>query len=203
MYSLIDPFYDINDLGNDTREIENTLKEYLDECIEEEKTYILKYKDSMAYLSSYANDTQLYTFDIEKARKFNKDEIKKLKNIKMLEAVEYEKEKYLAAEEKYKIYVKAMCKQNNTDISPIDIKDFRRMEKTQFYLELQENYPNNKLLKEIVRMIYIINDSKSFQKEVYDYDCNKQMKILENAFINKYISEELLDEIEQEDSEEI
>lgn len=171
----------------------------MESIIKDKELYILKYANSRAYLREINSNEYSYTFDIEKAKKFNLADLELLKKTEHLEIVEYEKEKYEAANEKYTLYVKAISMQENTDILKNDIVYINNCEKEHFFIELYEKYPNNKLLEEITRIIYINNKNSDLNKKEFDYDYKQQMNLLEKAFINKYICSEMIEETEEEE----
>lgn len=59
-------------------------------------------------------------------------------------------------------------------------------DKCEFYLDLNEKYPDNKLVREICRVVYLSNELDNKNKEEFDYDYESQMKILEETFNSKY-----------------
>lgn len=163
--------------------------------------YIIKFKNSRVYIKEINCDKYLYTFDINKALILNKEESEKIKLNDKLEVVEYRKERYEAAEERYKIFVKILSKEENNDILNKDLENIQDIEKEKFYLDLQLKYPDNKILQELSRLICLIenNNYNDKNKKGYDYDYNSQFKILDEIFINKYIDNNLINSIEDEE----
>ena len=169
--------------------------------MKKEENYIIKFKNSRAYIKESNDNEYSYTFNIEKAKRMTKSEAIKNCQLKELQVVEYSKEKYEAIEERYKIYAKILSMQKNTNILEKDLDNIKVKDKCEFYLDLNEKYPDNKLVREICRVVYFSNELDNKNKEEFDYDYESQMKILEETFNSKYTIN-LLQE-ENEDIEEI
>lgn len=125
--------------------------------------YIIKFKDSMAYLKDIRTEKCIYTLKIEEAKKYSKKELDKIVGIKNFEIVNYEKELYRSKENKYKLYVEVISNED-FKIKKDDLICF--LQEYEFaadgsgkftsYIELKEEYPNSKLIDEIVRIGEII-----------------------------------------------
>lgn len=161
--------------------------------------YIIKFKNSRAYIKEINGDKHLYTFDINKAQILNKEESKKIKLNNELEVVEYKKERYEAAEEKYKIFVKILSEEESNQILNKDLENLKDIENEKFYLDLQLKYPDNKILQEASRLIYLIENSNynDKNKKQYDYDYKAQLKILDETFFDKYIDKNSIEDEEE------
>lgn len=167
--------------------------------ISKENKYIIKFKNSRAYLKSL-NDGYKYTFDIDDALKLELKEAGKIKSKGDFEIVEYGIEKYDAAKERYKVFVKVISLQKNSGIIQEDLKNYDKSDKKSFFLELQNKYPNNKLLAEITRVNNLIDNQNEDKKEIYDYDLKSQIEILETSFENRYINDNSIEKEEQEET---
>lgn len=141
-----------------------------------------------------------YTFNIEDSLKFNLKEAESINKTDDFEIAEYSIEKYEAAKERYKIFIKTISLQNGDQIMQEDLKQYNVIDKKILYVDLQKKYPNNKLLSEINRVNYLIDNYDENRKKDYDYDLKSQIEILEIAFKNRYINEVFL---QNEDVEEI
>lgn len=71
-----------------------------------------------------------------------------------------------------------------------------------FYTDLQLKYPNNKLLKELSRLINLLDKTGGNNQE-YDCNYNSQYNLVDKVFMNKYIDSNLIKDIEDEEEEEI
>ncbi len=128
-----------------------------------EKEYIVKFKDSMAYLKSIRANKCTYTLKPEEAKRYSKNEIEKLIGLNDFEVINYEEELYKSKEEKYKLYI-GVISNEECNIKKDDLISF--LEEYEFaadgsgkftsYLSLKEQYPNSKLIDEIVRIGKII-----------------------------------------------
>lgn len=127
------------------------------------KEYIIKFRGSMAYLKNISKNRYTYTFKIEEAKRYTKEEAEKVVELKDFEIINYDEELYKSKEEKYKLYIEVMSEENY-DIKKDDLICF--LEEYEFtadgsgkftsYIELKKDYPNSKLIDEIVRMGEII-----------------------------------------------
>lgn len=177
------------------------------------KSYIIKLKDTQAYIKNINNKKINYTFDVKIAKRYEKQDAEKLLDCyKDFEAVEYNKELYKIKNERFKIFVKALLAQENTEIADEDIEIFQYEEKNKGILiacsNLKEKYSNNTLLDEMKRIskkieyrnIYKSNPGKDIS-ESYDYDDSRQMEILKLAFNEKYIINEIMENDEEEEEQ--
>lgn len=131
------------------------------------KNYIIKVKDSMAYLKKVNAKGYVYTFDIEEAKKYSMEETKELQKIDNFDIVDYSEELYKSKEEKYKLYIDVISKDDN--ISKDDLLSF--LQEYEFaadgsgkftsYVELREQYPNSKFIDEIVRLGEVIKNTNT------------------------------------------
>lgn len=127
------------------------------------KEYIIKFKNSMAYLKTVKSGECTYTFNIEEAKKYTKKEAEKLEIAKEFEVVNYNEEIYNSKEEKYKMYIGVIANED-FNIKKDDLIYF--LEEYEFaadgsgkytsYIALKEDYPNCKLIDEIVRVGEIV-----------------------------------------------
>lgn len=128
-----------------------------------EEKYIIKFKDSMAYLKNIRANKCTYTLKVEEAKRYNKKKIEKLVGLNNFEVINYEEELYKSKEKKYKIYV-GVISNEECNIKKDDLISF--LEEYEFatdgngkftsYLSLKEQYPDSKLIDEIVRIGEII-----------------------------------------------
>lgn len=127
------------------------------------KDYIIKIRDSMAYLKNIKIKEYIYTFNPEEAKKYTKSEAKEIIEKDEFEIVNYNEELYKSKEEKYKLYIGAISKEDY-NIKKDDLICF--LQEYEFaadgsgkftsYIELKSDYPNSKLIDEIVRIGEII-----------------------------------------------
>lgn len=136
--------------------------------------YIIKIKDSMAYLKTVEQNNFIYTFSIEEAKRYTKKGAEKLKKeIREFEIVNYEEELYNSKDEKFNILVETIAK-NVEPIEKNDLIDFmfnRKVEGFDSYIELQQDYPNNRLISEITRTINAIKN----ELIVFDYESKRKI----------------------------
>lgn len=162
------------------------------------KTYIIKFIDSRAYVKDIEDEEYIYTFNINEAKKFSKEEITKIKLPNKLKTTEFDIEKYQALEEKYNIFIKVLSVQSDSEIQASDLEDIKEIEKEDFILNLHGKYLDNSLINELSRLIYAkYNKDEQYKKE-YDYDYDAQFEIVRKAFIDKYIDKEKLKDISEE-----
>lgn len=165
------------------------------------KTHIIKFIGSRAYIKDIKDDEYIYTFNIDEAKKFNEEEIEKVKLTNKLKIIEFNVEKYQAAEERYSVFIKVLSIQNNSEIQDSDLEDIREIEKEEFILGLHKKYPNNSLINELSRLIYAKYNKDEQYKKDYDYDYDAQLEIVTKAFIDKYIDEEKIKDVPEETEE--
>ena len=179
----------------------------------DKKEYVIKIKNSQAYLQNIDRRDNSYTFDLRSAKKYTIGECNKIcKDNKEFETVKYASELYKIKNERFKIFVKTLINQENSEILENDIKIFTKALKNEDMLtgfcDLKEKYPQNNLINEIERILQKIEfkniykgnpeKSKIYKEfcEEYDYDEERQFDILKLAFDEKYINKELLEENE-------
>lgn len=210
-----------------------------------QKEYIVKLKNTKLYLKSVDPKNIEYTFDLEKAEKANKEDLNYFSKIDELEIIKYENELYKVKSENYKLYIAAILNSEG-EIKRDDLISFCQeyefaadgSGKFTAYIDLKEEYPNSKLIDELIRLGKLIeqqsrvtmyemlvnmskdkefnirnnnrveiteNDTKEYnnaklyleemkQKYPFDYDIEKQYNIVDTAFRDKYISEDLYKE---------
>lgn len=127
------------------------------------KDCIIKIRDSMAYLKNIKAKEYIYTFNAEEAKKYTKSEAEKIIRKDEFEIVNYNEELYKSKERKYKLYSKLISNEDY-NIKKDDLIYF--IEEYEFapdgsgkftsYISLKEEYPNSKLIDEIVRIGQII-----------------------------------------------
>lgn len=127
------------------------------------KEYIIKFKNSMAYLKNIRANKYTYTFKIEEAKRYSKREAEEKVKSKDFEIINYEEELYKSKEAKYKLYVEVISDENynikkNDLICFLEEYEFAADGSGKFtsYIELKKDYPNSKLIDEIVRVGEII-----------------------------------------------
>lgn len=131
------------------------------------KEYIIKFKNSMAYLKSVKSKNCIYTFNIEEAKRYTKKETDNIKLEKEFEVFSYEEELYNSKEEKYKIYIEAIIS-NEIDFNKNDLLYF--LDEYEYavdgsgkftaYTSLKQNYPNSKFINEILRVGEIVKNQE-------------------------------------------
>lgn len=168
-----------------------------------QKEYIVKLKNTKLYLKSVDPKNIEYTFDLEKAEKTNKKDLKNFSKIDELEIIRYEDELYQVKSENYKLYI-ATILSSESDIKKEDLIDFCKeyegesdlRGKFTSYITLKEKYPNSKLIDEIVRLGKIID----FKDNVLWYEARLSLS-KDKEFIKDnnpiIISAEETDEYEQ------
>lgn len=132
--------------------------------IKEKKDYIIKFKDSMAYLKGLGVKNYKYTFNIEEAKRYTKTDAENINGINEFEIVNYNQEKYNYKEKQYRLYINVLLDAEE-DINRDDLISFCQeyegesdlRGKFTAYVSLKEKYPNNKLIDEIVRLGEIID----------------------------------------------
>lgn len=179
------------------------------------KEYIIKFKDSQAYIKSFENKIDMYTFDIKNAKRYEKDEAERIIQAKNeLEVVNYQKELYKSKNEGFKLFVKALIVQENDNISNKDIEIFEKELKAEgmfvAFSNLKNKYPLNTLINEMERISQKIEFKTYCEKKPelyknykeicneYDYDDERQLEILKLAFYEKYIIRDITEENEIE-----
>lgn len=178
------------------------------------KEYIIKFKDSQAYIKSFESKTDMYTFDIKNAKRYEKEEAENIiQNKNELEVVNYKKELYKSKNESFKLFTKALIVQED-DISNRDIETFEKELKSDgIYIacsRLKNKYPKNTLINEMERISQklefkthcekkpeLYKNYKEICKE-YDYDDERQLEILKLTFYEKYITRDITEEDEIE-----
>lgn len=154
-------------------ELYDKYKDVIEGILKEEKNSIIKFKDSMAYLKSIGTKHYRYTFNIEEAKKYTSIEAKNIQGIKEFEVVDYKEELNKIKDERYKLFAKSIAI-NQEAIEENDLKKFifesGKEGRFYSYLQLEHNYPNNKLITEIVRIIY------SIKNEAFIFDYNFKNK---------------------------
>lgn len=178
------------------------------------KEYIIRVKNSQAYIRNIDSKSDTYTFDIQNAKKYEKENAENIiKNRNdEFEIVDFNKELYKIKNERFKIFVKTLALQENTTILDEDIELFEKEVKiegiTVACCNLNDKYPTNRLLSEMERISQKIEfktnckkrpeEYKSYKdiSESYDYDDEREFEILKLAFYEKYITKEIIDEIE-------
>lgn len=210
-----------------------------------QKEYIVKLKNTKLYLKNVDPKNIEYTFDLEKAEKTNKEDLNNFRGIDELEIIKYEDELYQVKNDNYKSYIDAILNSEG-EIKRDDLISFCQeyefaadgSGKFTAYIELKEQYPNSKLIDEVVRLGKLIEqqsivtmydmlvnmskdeefnirnnnrviiteentkeykNAKSYleimkQKYPFDYDIEKQYNMIDTAFRDKYISEDLYKE---------
>lgn len=155
-------------------ELYNKYKDVIDGILKEEKNCIIKFKDSMAYLKSIGTKHYKYTFNIEEAKKYTSIEAKNIRGIREFEIVDFKEELNKIKDERYKLFAKSLAI-NQGEIEENDLKKFilESGEEGRFYpyLQLQQIYPNNKLVTEISRIIY------SIKNEAFIFEYNFKNKV--------------------------
>lgn len=183
----------------------------------EKKEYIVKIKNSQAYLRNTTDKkVDSYTFDIKSSKKFTMTEAKNLLDLESeeYEIVSYKQELYKIKNERFKIFVNSLVLQENTYILQEDIKLFyEELKKEGIFVacnNLNNKYPENKLVNELERICQKIEFKnncngipekyKNYKDicESYDYDDERELDILVLAFKEKYINIELSEEYENE-----
>lgn len=170
------------------------------------KTYIVKLKETQAYIRNIDNKNINYTFDVKNAKKYEKEDAEKiLISHKELEIVDYNKELYRIKNERFKLFVKALVLQENTEIIDEDINKFQKEIIDNGFLisccSLKQKYPDNRLVDEMERIARKIEFKNHYKRnpgkeisETYDYDDDRQLEILKLAFNEKYVTKEILEE---------
>ena len=179
------------------------------------KEYIIKFKDTQAYIKSFESKTDMYTFDIKNAKRYEKEDAENIiKNKNELEVVNYQKELYKSKNEGFKLFAKALIVQENDDISNEDIELVEKELKSDgMYVacsSLKNKYPQNTLINEMERISQklefkthcekkpeLYKNYKEICKE-YDYDDERQLEILKLTFYEKYITRDITEEDEIE-----
>lgn len=182
----------------------------------EKKEYIIKIKNSQAYLQNKSDKkVNSYTFDIKNAKRYTRQEANKILDLKPVEyeIVSYKQETYKIKNERFKMFVNSLL-QEDASILQEDIKVFYEELKNDgkfiAYNNLNNKYPENKLVKEIERLLQkvefknncngIPENYKCYKDicESYDYDDERELDILVLAFKEKYINIEISEEYENE-----
>lgn len=210
-----------------------------------QKEYIIKFKDSMAYLKGLGGKKYKYTFNIEEAKRYTKTDAENVGGIKEFEIVNYNQEKYNYKEKQYQLYINVLLDEKE-DINRDDLISFCQeyefasdgSGKFTAYITLKKEYLNSKLIDEVIRLGKLIeqqnkvimyemlvnmskdeefnirnnnkviitekdtkeyNNAKLYLEEMkekypFDYDIEKQYNIVDTAFRDKYISEDLYKE---------
>ncbi len=133
------------------------------------KEYIMKFKDSMAYLKNENIEEKQFTFRVEEAKKFNKKEAEKfIEKEKALEIANYKEELYNSKKDKYKFYIDIVSKENDNIkrddlLSFLQEYEFAADESGKFtaYVQLKEQYPNSKFIDEIIRVGEVIRNTNT------------------------------------------
>lgn len=159
--------------------------------------YIIKFKDSMAYLKNIRAGKYTYTFKIEEAKKYGKKELAKIVGIEDLEIVSYEEELYKSKENKYKLYVEVISNED-FNIKKDDLICF--LQEYEFaadgsgkftsYIELKEQYSNSKLIDEIVRIGEIIKHKEIVKWHEAIVELSKDVKFNLQNNVNYNITPE-------------
>ena len=173
------------------------------------KEYIIKFKNSQAYIKSFENKNDMYTFDIKNAKRYEGEDAENIMQGKNeLEVVKYQKELYKSKNEGFKLFAKALITQDDEDILNEDIEIFERELKTNGISvacnNLKNKYPQNILVNEMDRIAQkvqlkpdcdkkteICKTYKELSKE-YDYDDERQLEILKLTFYEKYITRDII-----------
>lgn len=185
--------------------------------MDEKKEYIIKIKNSQAYLRNITDKkVDCYTFDIRSAKKCTISEANNIVNLKQeeYEIVSYKQELYKIKNERFKLFVNSLLLQESSNIIEEDIRIFyKELKKEGIYIacdNLNKKYPENKLVNELERISQKIEFKnncngkpckyKGFKEicESYDYDDERELDILLLAFKEKYINIELSEENENE-----
>lgn len=183
------------------------------------KEYIIKFKDTQAFIKSFENKSDMYTFDIKNAKRFEKEDAEKMIQAnKELEVVNYQKELYKLKNESFKLFVNALIVQEETDILNEDIEAFEKELKSDgMYIacsNLKDKYPQNALINEMDRISQKIEFKTHCKKRPelykgykdictdYDYDDERQLEILKLTFYEKYITRDITEDDEFELQEE-
>lgn len=161
--------------------------------------YVIKYKDSSLYVEKMDSKSYSLTYFLDNAKKYSKAEAEKICIKDEFKCVTYAEENYKFMDEAYKTYVNAIVLTesdiNKNDLIPLIENKNNELKKDMIYLELQEKYPNSKLLDEMYRIIWNI---EKVEKSIidFDYDYIRQKEILVDAFNEKYLTDDLVEESE-------
>lgn len=161
--------------------------------------YIIKFKNTRLYVEKMNSKEYSLTYLIENAKKYSKTDAEKICEKEEFNYVSYEKEKYFCKDEDYKVFIDSIVTTENdikySDLLPLIENKNNELKKDMIFLELQDKYPDNKLLDELYRVICNIQRVEKTIVE-FDYDYDRQKEILVDAFTEKYLSNELTEESE-------
>lgn len=189
---------------NTDNELYLKYKDIIEDILNEKKEYIIRFKNSMAYLKSMGTKYYKYTFNVEEAKKYTKTEAKNIVGIKDFTVVNYKEELINSQKEKYGLYLTVLSNKSENDMLFDDIYQTykkcrvaeREEQKIIAYTELYSKYPNNFLLEEIIRV------KKGEEKKEFDFNLEIQNEQLEKQFEKSYINFNMLKKFEEENSEE-
>lgn len=183
------------------------------------KEYIIKFKNTQAFIKSFENKADMYTFDIKNAKRYEKQDAENIiQNSEELEVVNYQKELYKLKNENFKMFANALTVQEEIEILNKDIEIFEKELKTDgIYIacsNLKDKYPQNSLIMEMERISQKVEFKTHCEKKPelyksykdickeYDYDDERQLEILKLTFYEKYITRDITEEDETELQEE-
>ena len=159
--------------------------------------YIIRYKNTRLYVDKIDSEKYSLTYNIDEAKQYSEQE----KEISYLQKdlcfVDYNKEKYRCKEEDYIIFANyiALTKKEikYSDLILLIKNKNNEIKKDMIFVDLQEKYPDNKLLDEMCRVICNIEKVEK-KTTAFDFDYSRQKEILEDEFNRKYLSDELIEE---------
>lgn len=168
------------------------------------KEYIIKFKNSMAYLKNIRANKYTYTFEIEEAKRYSKKDAEEKVKSKDFEIINYEEELYKSKEEKYKLYVEVISdedyniKKDNL-ICFLEEYEFAADGSGKFtsYIELKKDYPNSKLIDEIVRVGEIIKHKEIVKWHEARVELSKDIEFNLKNNVNYNITPEDIEQYEK------
>lgn len=161
--------------------------------------YVIKYKDSSLYVENMNSNGYNLTYFLDSAKKYTKAGAENICKKNEFKFVTYAEENYKFKDEAYRTYINAIVLTekdiNKDDLMPLIENKNNELKQDMIFLELQEKYPDNKLLDEINR---VICNLERIEKSIidFDYDYVRQKEILVDAFNEKYLFNELTEESE-------
>lgn len=164
--------------------------------------YVVKFKDSGLYVEKMNSKGYSLTYFLDDAKKYTKSEAEDICENKEFKYVKYAEENYKFMDEAYKTYIKAIIETeinldiDKNDLIPLIENRGNELKNDMIYFELQEKYPNNKLLDELYRVICNIEKVEKTSID-FDYDYERQKELLVEAFNEKYLSDELTESEER------
>lgn len=171
----------------------------INEILNEKKEYVLKHKENNMYIKSIGQKFYKCTYDLEDAKKYTRMEAKNIIIGTQLEMFNYKDELYRLKDTRFNIYVEAIVR-NQGELEKSDLIQFMEcyelendgQGKYSSYLQLQEKYPDDKLISEIARIISLVKN----EEIVLDYESKKEL--MKDNSLSKDINYNITEETEEQ-----